>query len=43
MIPRKGHVGVGNPHVYLKPLNKVWEIFKGAYDARNIVIVDDSK
>jgi hypothetical protein len=42
-IPRKGYVGVGNPNVYLKPLNKVWEILKGAYDARNIMIVDDSK
>ena len=39
----RGHVVIGNPRVYFKPLNKVWEVFKGTYDARNIVIVDDSK
>ena len=22
-IPRKGHVGFGKPHVYLKPLNRI--------------------
>jgi hypothetical protein len=26
-VLRKGHVGFGNPHVYLKLLNKVWDIF----------------
>jgi len=40
MICKMGHVGDRNPHVYLIPLCKVWEIFKDTYDARNIVIVD---
>jgi hypothetical protein len=41
---RKGCVGVGNTHVYFKPLNKVWHIFKDSYDARKTMnIVDDSK
>lgn len=42
-ILRKGYVVFGNPHVYLKHLNKVWAILMGSYDARNTVIVDDSK
>lgn len=42
-IPRKGYGGFGNPYVYLKALTKVWEIWMGGYDARNTMIVDDSK
>ena len=43
MVPRKDHVGVGDPYMYLKPLNKVWDTLKGGYDARNTMIVDDLK
>jgi hypothetical protein len=42
-IPRKGCVGVENAYVYLKILNKDWEILKVFYDSRNIVTIDDSK
>jgi len=41
-IPRNDHVAAGNPHVYIKSLNKVWEIFKGFYDIRSTLIADDS-
>lgn len=40
---QKGHADVGNQHVYLKLLTKVWEIFKGAYDSANTIIIDGSK
>jgi hypothetical protein len=43
MICREGYVGVGNPHVHLKHINNIWEILKGAYYARNIMIVVNSK
>jgi len=43
MIHRKGQFGVENPHVYLKPLIKFWDILKGAYDYRNTVIIDSLK
>jgi len=28
-IPWKGYVIVGNPHLYLKSLNKLWKILSG--------------
>ena len=42
-MQRNGYVGVKNPHVYLQPLNKFWEIFKGIYDAPSTVIAYNSK
>ena len=43
IISRKGYADFENPHVYLKPINKVWKMLKGGYDARNTMVVDDSK
>ena len=42
-IARKGCASIGNPYVYLKPLNKVQKILIEGYDGSNMVIVDDSK
>lgn len=38
LIERKGYTSVGNPYVYLKPLNKVWKNLFYGYDVRNTVI-----
>ena len=38
-----GYVSLGNLHVYLKSLNKVWKNLIGAYNSIDIVIVDDLK
>ena len=42
-IYREGFDGDVNPYVFLKPLIKVWDILIHGYDARNTIIVDDTK